>query len=142
MCEVQANYETALLPLGTCGCCQHGDPGALGHWHQQLSSVHRHIQAELQRMGDCLDSLLSRGTGQPLLSRQVFWLERGRRCGKWGWLLCPGDRGFWQGSSVFPRLVARGFKPLICAGEICVSCRTGCACACRRGVPLVGRHRG
>lgn len=33
-------------------------------------------------------------------------------------------------------------KPLVCAGEICVSCRTGCACACRRGVPFVGRHRG
>lgn len=33
-------------------------------------------------------------------------------------------------------------KPLVCAGEICVSCRTGCACACKRGVPFVGRHRG
>lgn len=40
--------------------------------------------------------------------------------------------GWWQ---VVP-------KPLVCAGEICVSCRTGCACACRRGVPLLGRHRG
>lgn len=33
-------------------------------------------------------------------------------------------------------------KALVCAGVICVSCRTGCACACRRGAPLVGRHRG
>lgn len=40
--------------------------------------------------------------------------------------------GWWQVAS----------KPLVCAGVICVSCRTGCACACRRGVPLVGRHRG
>lgn len=33
-------------------------------------------------------------------------------------------------------------KPLVYAGEICMSCRTGCACARRRGVPFVGRRQG
>lgn len=39
MCEVQANDEMALVPLGTCGCCQHPEtpPAAALCWTQAQS---------------------------------------------------------------------------------------------------------
>lgn len=48
----------------------------------------------------------------------------------WGWFL-QSLPGWWLVVS----------KSLVYAGEICVSCRAGCACMYRRGVPFVGRNR-
>lgn len=93
-------------------------------------------------MGDWLDSLLSRGTGQPLLSRQVIWSVRrwDREVRMSAFVL--EIEAFGRALQSFPGWWQVVSKPLVCADEICVSCRTGCACACRRGVSFVGRHWG
>lgn len=49
------------------------------------------------------------GAGHPLLSRQVIWLEMGRGVGNGHGMAAFVLESSWQGSSVFPRLVASGF---------------------------------
>lgn len=79
---MQANDEMALLPLGTRGCCQHGDPRTLAPQHQQLSGRQRDVQAGLQGDGGLAGCSAELRSGSPFAGQgsNLVW-ERGWRCG-------------------------------------------------------------